>query len=497
MSGKGDGGGGGGGGAAAAASTGGPPPVPQKIYRRSASWSVSWGSEHDASNRGYAAAAAHNGSGDGPLRLPRSHQNSKPRSCLPPLSIARRSLDEWPLAGSDDVGEWPQALTPNGTSSASKPGDGLKLDLSSLRAQRMRDRITCFDKECSKVADHIYVGGDAVARNRETLRQNGITHILNCVGNYCPEYFKSDLVYKTLWLKDSPTEDITSILYDVFDYFEDVREQGGRVFVHCCQGVSRSTSLVIAYLMWRKGQSFEDAFKLVKSARGIANPNVGFACQLMQCQKRVHADPLSPKSMVRMYRMAPHSEYDPLHLVPKMLSEPSPSALDSRGAFIIHIFSSIYVWIGKNCGPEMVRDAKAAACQAVRYESAQGPIITVEEGKESSQFWEALSNAPSTLNKNVKAHEDHGDLAIDIDPGKRKVKSYDADFELFLQAIRGGIVPPFSLSVGGHETHIPARESDWNISSRKSISSGVMKNSRTVMCRVYSDSALMKETDAV
>ncbi|PQQ14872.1 wall-associated receptor kinase-like 22 [Prunus yedoensis var. nudiflora] len=66
----------------------------------------------------------------------------------------------------------------------------------------------------------------------------------------------------------------TSILYDVFDYFEDVREQGGRVFVHCCQGVSRSTSLVIAYLMWREGQSFDDAFQYVEVARGIADPNM-------------------------------------------------------------------------------------------------------------------------------------------------------------------------------------------------------------------------------
>ncbi|PQQ14871.1 protein-tyrosine-phosphatase MKP1 [Prunus yedoensis var. nudiflora] len=77
----------------------------------------------------------------------------------------------------------------------------------------------------------------------------------------------------------------TSILYDVFDYFEDVREQGGRVFVHYCQGVSRSTLLVIAYLMWREGQSFDDAFQYVEAARGIADPNMGFACQLLQCQK--------------------------------------------------------------------------------------------------------------------------------------------------------------------------------------------------------------------
>ncbi|RYR76033.1 hypothetical protein Ahy_A01g000629 [Arachis hypogaea] len=115
--------------------------------------------------------------------------------------------------------------------------------------------------------------------------QNGITQILNCVGFVCLEYFKADFVYRTLWLQDSSSEDITSILYDVFDYFEDVRKQGGRVFVHCCQGVSRSTSLVIAYLMWREGQSFDDAFQLVNAARGITDPNMGFACQLLQCQK--------------------------------------------------------------------------------------------------------------------------------------------------------------------------------------------------------------------
>ncbi|XLR37186.1 hypothetical protein S83_021846 [Arachis hypogaea] len=166
------------------------------------------------------------------------------------------------------------------------PSERLKLDLSSIQMNNdrncnndsnssgnnnscnnngvsgllKRDRIAFFDKECSKVAEHVYLGGDVVAKNRDILKQNGITHILNCVGFVCPEYFKADFVYRTLWLQDSPSEDITSILYDVFDYFEDVRGQGGRVFVHCCQGVSRSTSLVIAYLMWREGQSFDDAF---------------------------------------------------------------------------------------------------------------------------------------------------------------------------------------------------------------------------------------------
>ncbi|KAJ0979430.1 hypothetical protein J5N97_014904 [Dioscorea zingiberensis] len=463
----------------------------RRTYWRSASWSSSRasasgdGSEEISANKQLRRCPA-------PPLTPRS-QNSKARSCLPPLqplSIARRSFDEWPKAGSDDVGEWLQPPTPSGMAvGCSKPGESLKLDLPSLHAQGEKGLLASFDKECSKVADHIYLGGDSVARNREILKQNGITHVLNCVGFVCPEYFKSDLVYKTLWLQDSPTEDITSILYDVFDYFEDVREQGGRVFVHCCQGVSRSTSLVIAYLMWRKGQSFDDAFQFVKNARGIANPNMGFAVQLLQCQKRVLAIPLSPNSVLRLYRMAPHSPYDALHLVPKMLNEPSPKALDSRGAFILHFLSSIFVWIGKDCKPVMEKDAKAAAFQVVRYERVQGPIVTVCEGEEPAEFWEAFTSVPVAITSGdaTKFGKEQIELVSKIAPGKRIVASYDVDFELFYKAMTGGVLPPFPSSGSGQETHLPARESNWSILRRKFVSGS--------MSRVYSDSVLVRDSD--
>ncbi|GJM94392.1 hypothetical protein PR202_ga11032 [Eleusine coracana subsp. coracana] len=428
-----------------------------------------------------------------PPLTPRSLSN-KNRNNLPPLqplAITRRSLDEWPKAGSDDVGEWPNPTTPGaskaGGPSSARPGEGLRLDLSTLRTQGRKDQIAFFDKECSKVAEHVYLGGDAVAKNRDILRKNGITHVLNCVGFVCPEYFKSDLIYRTLWLQDSPTEDITSILYDVFDYFEDVREQGGRVFVHCCQGVSRSTSLVIAYLMWREGQSFDDAFQFVKAARGIANPNMGFACQLLQCQKRVHAFPLSPNSVIRMYRMAPHSQYAPLHLVPKMLNEPSPSALDSRGAFIVHILSSIYVWVGMKCDPVMEKDAKAAAFQVVRYEKVQGHIKVVREGLEPQEFWDAFSSTQLSSESNSKVSKEQIDSASKNNPGSRRVESYDGDFELVYKAITGGVVPAFSTSGAEDETHLPARESSWSLLRRKFISRS--------LARVYSDSALIRDLD--
>ena len=95
----------------------------RRTYWRSASWSSSRSAPQDC-----AEGVEKNG---GQFRrfpvplTPRSQQNCKARSCLPPLqplSIARRSLDEWPKAGSDDVGEWPQPPTPSGKGDLNRPG---------------------------------------------------------------------------------------------------------------------------------------------------------------------------------------------------------------------------------------------------------------------------------------------------------------------------------------------------------------------------------------
>ncbi|CAM8980020.1 unnamed protein product [Rhodiola kirilowii] len=438
--------------------------TPRKGYLRSVSWSDRSPSK--------------------PFSRPQGSGGSKQRSCLPPLqplSISRRSVEEWPRAGSDDLGVWPHPPTPGGKRVSIKP---LEIPDGEQNAQReflfKKDKLAFFDKECSRIAEHIYLGSDAVAKNREILKKNGITHVLNCVGFVCPEYFKNDLVYKTLWLQDSPSEDITSILYDVFDYFEDVREQTGRVLVHCCQGVSRSTSLVIAYLMWRDGQSFEDAFQYVKSARGVTNPNMGFACQLLQCQKRVHAVPISPNSALRVFRMAPHSPYAPLHLVPKMLNHPGAVVLDSRGAFIVHVPTSLFVWIGKRCNPVMSNSAKAAAFQVVRYERAEGPIMIVQEGEEPVGFWDALEGGQShaDLGDQMNVEEEgvawEEEAAVRPGSGKRIVDKYDTDFEIFFKALDGGVVPPFPLSGAVSETHLPARGSGWG-RLRQKFTSGIMK----------------------
>eukprot|EP00191_Tetraselmis_sp_GSL018_P014942 CAMPEP_0177581128 /NCGR_PEP_ID=MMETSP0419_2-20121207/1971_1 /TAXON_ID=582737 /ORGANISM="Tetraselmis sp., Strain GSL018" /LENGTH=241 /DNA_ID=CAMNT_0019070127 /DNA_START=725 /DNA_END=1447 /DNA_ORIENTATION=- len=154
---------------------------------------------------------------------------------------------------------------------------GLKaLDLRSLpreegppsELQIRREKFAYFEKRCSEVSDGLYLGSEAVAKSRELLERSNITHVVNCVGFVYPNYFEGELTYKTLFLQDTPAEDITSVLYDVFDFIEEARGGGGSVFVHCSQGVSRSATIVIAFLMWKLDQSFDEVFAAVKVVPG-------------------------------------------------------------------------------------------------------------------------------------------------------------------------------------------------------------------------------------
>lgn len=91
--------------------------------------------------------------------------------------------------------------------------------------------------------------------------------------------------YVTLFLLDGLAQDIFSLFFRVISAIEAARASGSHVLVHCQQGVSRSTSFVIAYLMWAGQMSFRDAYAFVRACRPIAGPNMSFMVQLIEFEK--------------------------------------------------------------------------------------------------------------------------------------------------------------------------------------------------------------------
>ncbi|XP_030920928.1 dual specificity protein phosphatase 26 [Geospiza fortis] len=67
--------------------------------------------------------------------------------------------------------------------------------------------------------------------------------------------------------------------YPAADFIHQALNEG-RILVHCAVGVSRSATLVLAYLMIRHHMPLVEAIKTVKDHRGII-PNRGFLRQLV------------------------------------------------------------------------------------------------------------------------------------------------------------------------------------------------------------------------
>ena len=52
-------------------------------------------------------------------------------------------------------------------------------------------------------------------------------------------------------------------------------------------GISRSATVVIAYLIAKKGMKFNEALEFVQSKREIVDPNGGFKLQLMDYEEKL------------------------------------------------------------------------------------------------------------------------------------------------------------------------------------------------------------------
>ena len=78
---------------------------------------------------------------------------------------------------------------------------------------------------------------------------------------------------------DSEQTNLQKFFPLVFKFIDKARSDGGRVFVHCFAGLSRSATIVIAYLMKDKALTFAAAYDFVNARRCI-QPNEGFRRQL-------------------------------------------------------------------------------------------------------------------------------------------------------------------------------------------------------------------------
>jgi protein-tyrosine phosphatase len=143
--------------------------------------------------------------------------------------------------------------------------------------------------ECAtQILPYLYLGTEWNASNYDSLQTDRVTHILNIsseVDNFFPDTFK----YLNIRVLDVEETDLLKEFDRTNRFIQEAKEEGTSCLVHCKMGVSRSATVVLAYLMKEFNWTYEQTFQFTKQKRNCINPNDGFKQQLATYESILNA----------------------------------------------------------------------------------------------------------------------------------------------------------------------------------------------------------------
>ncbi|XP_067274358.1 dual specificity protein phosphatase 10 [Pseudorasbora parva] len=140
--------------------------------------------------------------------------------------------------------------------------------------------------ELTPILPFLYLGNERDAQDLEQMQRMDIGFILN-VTTHLPlfHYELGRFSYKRLPATDSNKQNLRQYFEEAFEFIEEAHRAGRGLLIHCQAGVSRSATIVIAYLMKHTWMTMTDAYKFVKSRRPIISPNLNFMGQLLEFEE--------------------------------------------------------------------------------------------------------------------------------------------------------------------------------------------------------------------
>ena len=127
------------------------------------------------------------------------------------------------------------------------------------------------------IPNKLYLGNNESAKNLEILQKHNITSILIC-GYFLSEFFPGQFIYKTLEIQDNEYEIIINSLIKGIEFIENNKT----ILVHCREGISRSSTIVIGYIMYKEKKSYNEAENFVREKKDDIKPNENFVKQLKE-----------------------------------------------------------------------------------------------------------------------------------------------------------------------------------------------------------------------
>ncbi|XP_069096963.1 dual specificity protein phosphatase 13B-like [Pleurodeles waltl] len=145
----------------------------------------------------------------------------------------------------------------------------------------------------NQVWPNLYLGDRCTALDKGLLRELGITHILNAadgrfhVNTGAKFYCEMGIDYYGIEADDDPEFNLSVYFNSAARFIRaGLNSPKGKVLVHCAMGISRSATLILAFLMICEKLFLLDAIRAVSEHRDIC-PNTGFLQQLRELDSKL------------------------------------------------------------------------------------------------------------------------------------------------------------------------------------------------------------------
>ncbi|GAA6001408.1 uncharacterized protein JCM10292_006239 [Rhodotorula paludigena] len=129
-----------------------------------------------------------------------------------------------------------------------------------------------------EVSPGLWIGDYGAASDHALLEKHNIASIVSAMRQEYATASGVDL--HRVSIDDTDKTNILEHFVPTADYIDGALQKGQNVLVHCQAGVSRSTTLVAAYLMRKHGLNVEQAVERIRAVRAQVEPSEAFMAQL-------------------------------------------------------------------------------------------------------------------------------------------------------------------------------------------------------------------------
>jgi protein-tyrosine phosphatase len=139
----------------------------------------------------------------------------------------------------------------------------------------------------SKILTTLWVGGAGEAYDGTVIQYGKITHVLNCAEELSAEPYRygAPVEIRHIPMEDDETPEVEEQILDAVNQLQVWQREGHTVLVHCRAGISRSATVVLAWMILFQNLTLDDAWKKVVAARNIIRPNNYFMKFLKNLEK--------------------------------------------------------------------------------------------------------------------------------------------------------------------------------------------------------------------